>query len=360
MTLNESIRTLRRERAMTQEQLAEAMNVSAAAVSKWENGQSVPDIAVLTDLADFFEVSLDALVGYAVHSHRREELVEHIRLLTRQKKYEEAIAEATEALHRYPNHFGVVYTSSQMYGFYGMEHGDRDALQTAIGLMEHAMALISQNDDPTLRVETLWTNMGMYYAGLGDREQAIRCYEAGNIAGMNDVAIAGSRTALGQYAEALPKLSHGLISSLTRLFTAGTGTIRCLLALGEPHEAEALSAWLLRTLEGMEATEGSYVFKLRTLVHTWYAAVMLHLGRTLDAREALRQAVLCARKFDAAPDYRLGSFRFYRDEDRAMSDGMGETAMDALRRTIEQNPPVHDAMLTLLETADGSRKVYES
>ena len=70
MTLNDTIRALRRERGMTQEQLAEAMNVSAAAVSKWENGQSVPDILVLTALADFFEVSLDALVGYTVRRAR--------------------------------------------------------------------------------------------------------------------------------------------------------------------------------------------------------------------------------------------------------------------------------------------------
>lgn len=356
MTLNESIRALRRERGMTQEQLAEAMNVSAAAVSKWENGQSVPDIVVLTALADYFEVSLDALVGYAVQSRRRADMVERIRLLSRQKKYAEAIAEAREALRRYPNHFGVVYQSGRMYGFYGMEHGDQEALQTAIGLMERAMALIGQNDDPALRVENLWTNMGMYYAGLGNREQAIRCYEAGNMAGMNDVAIANSRAALGQYAEALPKLSQGLIGSLTRLFSAGTGALRCLLAMGEIHEAEALTQWLLRTLEGMEACKGSYVFKLRTLIHTWLSAVMLQLGRTLDAREQLRQAVHCARQFDAAPDHRLQGFRFYRGEDRAMSDGMGETAMEALRRTIDQNPAVRDAMLTLLEAVAGCRK----
>ncbi len=356
MTLNESIRALRRERSMTQEQLAEAMNVSAAAVSKWENGQSVPDIAVLTALADYFEVSLDALVGYAVQSRRREDLVSRIGMLSRQKKYDEAITEAKEALRRYPNHFGVVYASGRMYGFYGMEHANQEALHTAIGLMEHAMALFAQNEDVSLRVENLWTNMGMYYASLGEREQAIRCYEAGNLSGMNDIAIAGSRAALGQYAEALPKLSHGLIVSLTRLFNAGTGMLRCLLATGDVLEAEALAAWLLRTLEGMEASDGSYVLKLRTLVHTWCAAVMVHLGRTLDAREELRQAVACARQFDAAPDYSLGSFRFYRDVERALSDGMGETAMDALRRTIEQNMPVRDALITLLETADGSRK----
>lgn len=340
---------------MTQEQLAEAMNVSAAAVSKWENGQSVPDIAVLTALADYYEVSLDALVGYNVQSRRREDSVERIRLLTRQKKYQEAIAEAKEALRRYPNHFGVVYFSGRMYGFYGMEHGEQEALRTAIGLMERAMALIGQNDDPTLRVENLWTNMGMYYASLDEREHAIRCYEAGNIAGVNDVAIASSRAALGQYAEALPKLSQGLLGSLTRLFNAGTGMIRCLLATGEVLEAEALTAWVLQALEGMEAAEGSYVLKLRTLVYGWSAAVMLRLGRALDAREQLRQAVRCARQFDASPDYSLQGFRFYRGEDRAMSDGMGETAMDALHRVIEQNPTVRDALLTLLETHHACR-----
>ena len=90
MTLNDTIRALRRERGMTQEQLAEAMNVSAAAVSKWENGQSVPDILVLTALADFFEVSLDALVGYTVQAHRRCDMVARIRQLVVQKKHTEA------------------------------------------------------------------------------------------------------------------------------------------------------------------------------------------------------------------------------------------------------------------------------
>ena len=356
MTLNESIRALRRERGMTQEQLAEAMSVSAAAVSKWENGQSVPDIAVLTALADYFEVSLDALVGYAMQSHRREDSVEHIRLLARQKRYPEAIAEAKEALRRYPNHFGVVYAAARTYGFYGMEHGEPEALRTAIGMTERAMALISQNENPALRIETLWSSMGMYYASLGEREQAIRCYEAGNISGVNDVAIAANRAALGKYSEALPILSGGLITGLTRLYGAGTEALRCLLALGEIHEAEALTAWLLRMLEGMEAAEGSYVFKLRTLAYTWSAAAMVQLGRTLDAREQLRQAVHCARAFDAAPDYRMQGFRFYHGEDRALADGMGETAMDAMHRIIDQNPSVRDAMLTLLESVTACRK----
>ncbi len=349
MKISESIRTLRREKSMTQEQLAEAMNVSAAAVSKWENGQSVPDIAMLTALADFFEVSLDALVGYTVKPGRRAEAMERIVRLSRQKRYPEAIAEAKEALRRYPNHFGVVYAAGRMYGFYGMEHRERNALRTAILLMERAMTLISQNTDPAIRPENLWTNMGMYHAGLREWEEAIRCYEAGNIAGVNDVAIAGNRAALGQYDAALPMLSQGLIGAVTRQFNAGTSMLHCLLALGEHQEAEALARWLLESLEGMGATPGSYVQKMKTILHAWAAAAMLQTGRTLDAREQMRQAVSCARQFDAAPDFRLQGFRFYHGGEHALSDGMGETALDALRSTIAQAGAVRDGLLTLLE-----------
>lgn len=294
----------------------------------------MPDIAVLTALADYFEVSLDALVGYTVRSHRKEELVAQIRLLSRQKKYREATAAAQEALRRYPNDFSAVYEAARMYGFNGMEHGFPEELCTAITLMERAMALIDQNTDPALRRESLWSYMGLWHANLGEREEAIRCYEAGNIAGVNDVAIAGCLTALGRYDKALPCLSEGLIASLTRLFNAGTSAMRCCIALGEAEEAEALSGWLLRTLAGMAVQSGSYVLKMQTIVHGFAAAANLRLAREDAAMASLQSAVDCARRFDAEPNYDLRSFRFYRGEERAMSDGMGETALDALRRTL--------------------------
>ena len=52
----------RRRRNITQEQLAEAMNVTSQAVSKWENDISCPDISVLPRLADYFNISLDLLI----------------------------------------------------------------------------------------------------------------------------------------------------------------------------------------------------------------------------------------------------------------------------------------------------------
>ena len=207
MTLNDTIRALRRERGMTQEQLAEAMNVSAAAVSKWENGQSVPDILVLTALADFFEVSLDALVGYTVQAHRRGDMVARIRQLVVQKKHTEATRAAREALRRYPNSFDVVYEATQAYGYSGMEQNRPEDLRKALSLAERAMVLITQDQEREkhIRPESIWSLMGNYHAHLNEYDEAIRCYENGNVAEVNDIAIANSQTELGCYDHALPK-----------------------------------------------------------------------------------------------------------------------------------------------------------
>lgn len=61
--LGTSIMNLRKERGMTQEQLANALGISFQAVSKWETGNSCPDISALPLLADLFSVSIDRLFG---------------------------------------------------------------------------------------------------------------------------------------------------------------------------------------------------------------------------------------------------------------------------------------------------------
>ena len=55
----------RKERGITQEQLANYIGVSKASVSKWESGVSYPDILLIPELATYFNISLDELLGYS-------------------------------------------------------------------------------------------------------------------------------------------------------------------------------------------------------------------------------------------------------------------------------------------------------
>ena len=52
------LKELRKEKGMTQEQLAEKLNVSRRTVSRWETGNNMPDLDLLMELADLYEVDL--------------------------------------------------------------------------------------------------------------------------------------------------------------------------------------------------------------------------------------------------------------------------------------------------------------
>ncbi|MBR5597994.1 MAG: helix-turn-helix transcriptional regulator [Lachnospiraceae bacterium] len=68
-TIAKNIQKLRQEKGMTQLDLAEKINYSDKTVSKWERGESLPDIVVLKSVADLFGVTLDYLVE-EVHNER--------------------------------------------------------------------------------------------------------------------------------------------------------------------------------------------------------------------------------------------------------------------------------------------------
>jgi class 3 adenylate cyclase len=63
VTLGQRIKDLREKRAMKQRDIANALQISAQAVSKWERGENAPDIAVLLDLSKLLGVSCDTLLG---------------------------------------------------------------------------------------------------------------------------------------------------------------------------------------------------------------------------------------------------------------------------------------------------------
>ena len=64
MELKETIRFYRRQKNMTQEEMACALGVTTPAVNKWENGSSCPDISLLASLARLLDISLDTLLEF--------------------------------------------------------------------------------------------------------------------------------------------------------------------------------------------------------------------------------------------------------------------------------------------------------
>ena len=93
MKLGKNIYDLRKQNNITQEELAAALGVTAAAVSKWEKGYTLPDVLMLCALADHFQVTTDELLGrvrewkYAVIAAQTEELGQRIAALAKEHGY---------------------------------------------------------------------------------------------------------------------------------------------------------------------------------------------------------------------------------------------------------------------------------
>jgi len=66
------IKELRMNAGLSQSGLAKALNIHQTAVSQWETGRTYPDMSVLLSVADYFDVSLDYLVGRSDRPKRPE------------------------------------------------------------------------------------------------------------------------------------------------------------------------------------------------------------------------------------------------------------------------------------------------
>ena len=118
MTLGEKIQTLRKQQNVSQEQLAEKMNVTRQAVSKWELGESLPDVDNIVRLSNVLNVSIDYLLK---NSHSNDGLSD---LGTQNILNEVEMDNETFCTHNWINFKGAVYPlATLIYLVVGMAWG---------------------------------------------------------------------------------------------------------------------------------------------------------------------------------------------------------------------------------------------
>ena len=90
------LRELRKEKELTQEQLAEKFGVSSRSVSRWENGNTMPELGILVELADYYEVDIKEIID----GERKSEIMKKEEKETLQKVADYAEAEKKSVVKR--------------------------------------------------------------------------------------------------------------------------------------------------------------------------------------------------------------------------------------------------------------------
>lgn len=125
LNLAKVIAAKRKEKGITQEQLAAHIGVSKASISKWETGQSYPDITFLPVLAAYFAISIDELMGYSPQMERAEIAKLYDRLASdfASLPFDAVIAECAALIKKYYASFPLLLQIVKLYANHFMLAG---------------------------------------------------------------------------------------------------------------------------------------------------------------------------------------------------------------------------------------------
>jgi transcriptional regulator with XRE-family HTH domain len=337
LTLAENIRTFRKERRLTQEQFAEAMGVTVGSVYKWETDQATPELRMLVEIADFFDVSMDVLLGYRVKDNHIAAIEERLREYCRVRN-PEALVEAEKALKKYPNSFEVVHGCALVYAFFGIGSKDHAETRRALELYEQAKLLIPLNRDAKISEQTICGEMASAWMLLGEREKSIDLLKKNNAGGLYSSTI-GMILALNlkKYEEAEPFLAEALLLNTFGLMDSVVGYALVLSERGEYEGAKQLLSGLIAYLKPFkEGEKADYIDKLMASLHTVMAHIHTLEGKTSEAAKCLRDALTAVRRFDATPYYGIRTFHYPASyTDVILNDDLGATAFGSVKTILD-------------------------
>lgn len=146
LNIGETILRLRKEKNITQEQLAVMVGVTSGAVSKWETGNSVPDITLLSPLARALDTTLDTLLSFQQELSEAEvaDIKKELTELFLKSGYSAGEKKCREYLRNYPNSIPLKFTAAGLMQMYLMMSEDRSEeflkkkLKEALGLFYQA------------------------------------------------------------------------------------------------------------------------------------------------------------------------------------------------------------------------------
>ena len=126
LKIGENIKRLRKERELTQEELAEVLGVSYQSVSRWENGTCYPDVELIPVIAEFFCVSTDKLMGvdHAIEKVVVDRYLEKFQIAISHGEIDECIRIARAGVSEYPNNY--ILLNKLMYALFVAGSDDAD------------------------------------------------------------------------------------------------------------------------------------------------------------------------------------------------------------------------------------------
>ena len=341
LKLSENIKKYRKEMNLTQEGLAEAFGVTVGAVSKWESGNTVPDIMTMMDLADFFNVSMDILLGYNISSKTIKDISDRIIRLAKNQKYTEAMSEAEKALVRYPASFKIVRACAFLYAILYTVNGKEEDAKKSIALHEKALTLLSQNDNPNFNEFTIRMNIAKLKIVI-DSEGALAEFNKINYLGIADIDIARLLYKKGETDEALERYTKAFFYNLMKDLDLSLNMSLAIASRGTKKDFREACDLIDRSIAYSDSAslgKNCYTSKLKAILLIIKALALSCLTEYESMKSTIDEAYALAKKYDANPNNSFSSFikLWHAKEDfkPLASDDLGQSAVRSIDNFFE-------------------------
>ena len=337
----ENIRSYRKQRGLTQEQLAEVLGVSVGAVYKWESRSSLPELRLIMEMADFFDISVDALLGYHLNDNRLNAMVERLWMAGNSLDYD-AVSEAEKAVRKYPHSFDVVFAAANLYYTFAAGTKKEPWIRRAIELLGSARLLVSQCTDSRVNESWICGMIAEMHEMLGETDKALELLKAHNPGAVFDDRIGIMLLAHGRDPkEANDYLEDGFLRTISSLIQTVIGYAMLFDVKNDNASGMEMMRWIIPTLEGLKKTnKPDFIDKMIVVFNTFLAVFQHKSGDVKGAEDCLRKAKSLAVAFDAAPDCAANRVKYVRESEITNAhDPLWKTAMDAVEYILRGKAP---------------------
>lgn len=287
LKIGENIRKYRREKELSQETLAERLNVSFQTVSKWERGETYPDITLLPAIANFFNVSVDTLLGVQEikETESVKEIINTLYECDTHYEYDKAREVVDNAIKMYPNNFELLSWSVYL----NSRHDPKKSIEIGKYILDNCT-------DQKLRN---WVNRSLCFAyfDAGNKDFAIEMAE--NLPCYYDTR----EDVLGMFLDGEKLKEHvqnDIIIKLAYEFWFSIRKIRDQYSSSEQIELFKKSNSVYDAIYETDDVPFVFVRKLRN--YEGMIEVCLENGMEEDAFKYMDDAVKCATAHDNLPE----------------------------------------------------------
>lgn len=171
MSIGSTIKRLRREKDITQEQLAEYLGITSRAISQWECDKTAPDISLLPALCHVFDVTADVLLGIDIEKSNEEirRYLDEAAELSYQGKYSECTALLREANRRFPRDYKImVHLADSIVCEYS-----RKGIKDYDEVIDICNRILEECTDSSVRNKAIDT-LGTAYGYAGKKEEMLK------------------------------------------------------------------------------------------------------------------------------------------------------------------------------------------